>query len=43
MIPFFVYLLIELGLLLSPEQWNTLPQAEQERLENIIIVDGTIH
>jgi hypothetical protein len=33
MFPFFVALLIQLGLLLSPEQWNTLTESEQQRLE----------
>lgn len=35
MLPWFIYLLILLGKLQSPEQWNTLTPSEQQALEYI--------
>jgi len=35
MLPWFIYPLILLGKLQSPEQWNTLTPSEQQALEYI--------
>ena len=35
MLPWFIYLLLQFGLLSSPEQWNTLTPAQQIELEII--------
>ena len=38
MLPWFIYLLLQIGLLSTPEEWNTLAPQEKSNLE-IIIVD----
>ena len=35
MLPWFIYLLLQFGLLSSPEQWNTLTPSQQIELEII--------
>jgi hypothetical protein len=37
MLPWFIYLLLQLGFISTPEQWNTLTPQEKNSLE--IIVD----
>lgn len=39
LLPWFIYLLINLGLLNNPNSWHTLTPAEQYQLELIIIED----
>jgi hypothetical protein len=34
-----IALLLQLGLLQSPAQWDTLPQSEKDRLHQIVITD----
>jgi hypothetical protein len=41
MLPWFISLLILLGQLQTPEQWNELTPAEQEEL-HIVVVDTII-
>lgn len=38
MLPWFIYLLLQIGLLSTPEEWNTLSPQEKSNLE-IIITD----
>lgn len=38
MLPWFIYLLLQIGLLSTPEEWNTLSPQEKNNLE-IIITD----
>ena len=40
MLPWFIYLLIQLGYLVQPEQWHSLSTSEQNRLE--IIIEETV-
>ncbi len=40
MLPWFIYLLLQIGLLSTPDQWNTLTPQEKNNLE-IIIDDVT--
>lgn len=36
MLPWFIYLLLQIGLLSTPEEWNTLSPHEKSNLEIII-------
>ena len=37
MLPWFIYLLLQLGLLSTPEEWNTLTPEQKTQYEIIII------
>lgn len=37
MLPWFIYLLIQWGLLSTPEEWNTLAPSQQQAYEIIIL------
>jgi hypothetical protein len=41
MLPWFIYLLLQLGLLMHESQWFTLTPAQQEAME-IIITDEVV-
>ena len=41
MLPWFIYLLLQLGLLSTPEEWNTLTQEQQKQYE--IVIGDVVH